>query len=85
MSVFVGLFNLAKFTWKLFRVKYSAASSALKPLYVGVKRHVGPSEWLGLVSLLVFVWGCSLIWFPLAPLCLGLAGMAGAVINARMR
>lgn len=85
MSVFVGLFNLVKSAWKLFRVKWSATSSALKPVYVGITRQVGPSEWLGLVSLVVFVWGCGLIWFPLAPLCLGLVGMTGAVINARMR
>lgn len=70
---------------KLCRAKYSAARRALNPLFVVVKCNVGFTELLGLASLGLVAWSLGLMWFPLAPLCLGLAGMAVAVINARMR
>lgn len=70
---------------QLCRQKYRACLRALNPLILAVLREVGFSEVLGLVSVGLVAWGVGLMWFPLAPLVVGLVGLAVAVINARMR
>lgn len=77
--------GFVKRTGQLCRQAYARIGRALNPVFVAVARNIGPNEVLGLASLAVLALGLSLIWFPLAPICIGLSGLAIAVINARMR
>ena len=70
---------------KLFRLKCFAGWRALNPLFVVARRNIGGNELLGGASVGLIGVGLGLIWFPLAPICFGAAGLTIAVINARMR